>query len=427
MSRTAKVGMMALLTLMALCLCCACNDVTIDGKKYDKNTASVSITDLAFDDYALLCKKLPRLEKLDLTALPLSPAQYNSIVSQTDQAVRVIWNVPIGEKRYPNMTETLTLSDSDLSAAADVLPYFYRLKDVTVDSCELSEALGRLAESVYAQNATFHGSSEVCGVVIDSTTEKVNLNRKKVSDPALIRLALQVFPNIKTFEMCDCGLGNDVMGQLREDYPHVTFIWVVRFERFAVRTDAQVFSTLEYEKVRAYDENTFAPLFRYCTELRALDVGHHGIVDISGIANLKKLQVLILGDNYIRDISPLAELKDLYYLELFENRIKDVSPLVNNQNLMDLCVMYNTGLQNTAATTAKLPHLKRLYLSNCGFSKNEVAEIRKGLPKNCEINSKAPSLSEGWRWNERTIALRNVFSKWDKVKEFRQWDDVVYQ
>ena len=45
-----KTAVVALMTLLVLCVCSACNDVTIDGKKYDVNATAVSITDASFDD-----------------------------------------------------------------------------------------------------------------------------------------------------------------------------------------------------------------------------------------------------------------------------------------------------------------------------------------------------------------------------------------
>lgn len=424
-----KTAVVALMTLLVLCVCSACNDVTIDGKKYDVNATAVSITDASFDDYALLHKKLPQLTRLDLRALSLLPAEYDSIASEMGEKVSIFWNVPMGAKQYPNTTKTLVLSASDLSAAAEVIPYFQKLDQVTVAPCELSEALCRVVEQIRQQNpnADIHCSSQIGGVAIDNTTEEVNLNHIAIADPAAIRRAIQVFPNIQTFEMCYCGLSNEVMGQLREDYPDVTFIWVIEFERFAVRTDAKAFSTLEYKTIRKNTEETFRPLFLYCTELRALDIGYHGVVDLSDITHLKKLQVLILADNCIKDVSPLAELPELSYLELFQNQIEDISPLGGMDSLEEINLCYNRHLQN-ATELVKCRNLKRLHISNCDLKAEEINTLYHDLPDGCKFNfTSYESTGEGWRETTKVQRIREAFFCWNLVKEYDIHGDRIYQ
>jgi Leucine-rich repeat (LRR) protein len=195
-----------------------------------------------------------------------------------------------------------------------------------------------------------------------------------------------------------------------------------------VRTDAQSFSTLVNIGESFYgNEETFAPLFKYCTELRALDLGHHQIANISGIANLTKLQTLILADNKIVDISPLAELKDLNYVELFFNKITDVSPLTKLENLEDLNLCYNPGITNATELT-KCKKLNRLYISNCRLSYNEISTLKNGLPENCEFNSWVQNaVYQGWRTNTKNAAIRKAFSNWQNVKEYPDWEHVIYK
>ena len=257
--------------------------------------------------------------------------------------------------------------------------------------------------------------------------EEVNLNHIAIDDAAVIRRAIEVFPNLKTFEMCYCGLSNEVMGQLREEYPDVTFIWVIEFERFAVRTDAKAFSTLEYKTIRSNTEETFRPLFLYCTELRALDLGHHGIVDLSEITHLKKLQVLILADNCIKDVSPLAALPELNYIELFQNQIEDISPLSQLQNLEDLNLCYNSHLQN-AAELAKCGNLKRLHIAHCNLKADEYTALVQGLPKDCKVNiTSYESTGEGWRETTKVQKIREAFYWWKSVREFDINSEKIYQ
>ena len=404
-------------------------DVKVGGVAYAVSTTDFVVTLSDFDDYEGL-KQLEHLKTLDISALDLTTEQYDAIAAKVDDDVSILWNVPVGEKKFLNTETELTLSPDELTALQNNRKYFRRIDSVTLDgSCKLTEDLAAAAQDLRSDfpDLSLTLQSKVYGVKADSSMDKLTLDNIAISDLNQLKLAMQVFPNIKTYEMCYCGLSNDVMGGLREEYPDVNFVWVVVCGRFQVRTDAQIFSTWEYEKAPQYNEKTFSPIFKYCTELRALDVGHHSIADLSELTNLKKLQVLDLTDNLVTDISPLAELEDLRYLVFPYNKVKDLSPLENNKNLEDLCIINNNRIKNASVVT-KLPNLKRLYISYCKISDEEMEVIVNGIPKDCELQNKYYDLNvgSGWRWNERVTALREAFGHWKKVKEFHSWDDVVY-
>lgn len=427
---------LGLLILAFVLLCAGCDspfkpkDVTIGGVSYDISTTDFVVTRSDFNDYEGL-QQLESLKVLDLTALDLTGEAYDAIAARVSDQVKILWSVPLGEKKIPNTQTDWQVSPEELVELVKNLNYFPPITSLSIEEeCPLTEDVASSMQTLrdtYPE-LTVQCHSQVYKVAIDTSTEKLVLNNISIKDVDPLRLAIRIFPNIKTYEMCECGLSDDVMGGLREEYPDVTFIWVVHFGRFSVRTDAQVFSTWEFKVAPEYTEKTFSPLFRYCTELRALDLGHHGIGDISEIANLKKLQALDLTDNEIKDISPLAELKDLRYLVLFDNKVKDFAPLENNQNLEDINIIFNKRIKNVTVAT-KLPHLKRLFIAYCLVSDEEKDIIQKGIPKDCEFAKKDygyGTYSSGWRWNERVTALRYAFGHWKKVKEFHSWDDVVY-
>ena len=153
------------------------------------------------------------------------------------------------------------------------------------------------------------------------------------------------------------------------------------------------------------------------------------ITDISEIRHLKKLHTLILADNSISDISPLAELKELEFVELFCNRIKDVSPLTELPKLEDVNLCYNSAMKNPAAITG-CSSLKRLYISNCSLDAEEIAALKKGVPKDCELNYTAPNaVHSGWRTNKnaRSVKIREAFANWRKVKAYPAWNKIIYK
>ena len=401
--------------------------VSIGGQPYPAQLSAFTVTNSDFD-YSQLAQ-FHSLQSVDVTAVEIDADEYQRICSQVGEQVSVLWDIPFNGTRLPSSTSELRLSSAISAADQSLLAYFDNLTDVTITDDAPFDQLYPIMRVIRDSHpdVRFQCSTSLYGVPLDSTTESLVLSNIKLSDTDQLCRAIEFFPNLKTIEMCRCGLSNDVMGQLRETYPDIQFIWLIHVWKDYVRTDAQVFSTLSDLSSNRGDSDTFSPLFRYCTELRALDLGHMKITDISEIRNLKKLQILILGDNSISDISPLADLKKLNYLEIFENKIEDLSPLVELPHLEDLNICYNPNIQNpTVLTNCK--SLKRLYCSHCNISKNDIATLAQGVPGDCEFNSTSYNcVFGGWRTNAKNAKVRKAFQNWESVKEYPSWDTVVYQ
>ena len=401
--------------------------VIIAGKAYPADTASFTVTDPDFD-YSRLAP-FHSLQSVDVTAVEIDAEQYRRIRSQVGEQIEVIWNVPFNGDRLPSNATELHITSEPAETEVSLLSCFTNLNDVTVTNIHSFEKIYPILKVIRETNpdVRFQCSTSLYGVPLDSSTESLLLNSIPISNTDDLCHAIEFFPRLQTIEMCGCGLSDDVMGQLRETYPAVKFVWTVHFLHYDVRTDAQVFSTLALDYSRPGDSETFSPLFRYCTELRALDLGHMRITDISEIRNLKKLHTLILADNSISDISPLADLKELNYVELFQNDISDISPLLALPHLEDLNFCYNPYLQNPTSIT-RCKTLKRLYYSHCRISGDDIAAIRQGLPSDCEFNwTAANCVYDGWRDNAKNSVIRKAFKNWRNVKEYPSWDNIIYK
>ncbi len=433
--RLSLLSAFAVLTSVFLLTSSGCSElfdssVTISGVKYPPETQTVSLKAYDSDDYSPFAQ-LKNLRTLDVTALDLTTGDFENIRSQVDQTVTIIWSVPLSQGRFPSNTAELSFSGVIPESDAYAVRYFTGLKSLTVTDAALDNSLYTALTSASENNPDIilNCSTSIYGVPFDSSTELLDLNNVRISSPDLLCLAIELFPNIKTVEMCECGLSNEIMQGLREEYPDIKFVWTIKFLHFNIRTDVQVFSTLATNFNKPGNTETFLPVFKYCTELRALDLGHMAIDDISEITNLKKLHTLILADNYISDISPIAELKDLVYVELFQNRIRDVSPLLELPNLEDLNLCYNGRMENPTVLTG-CKKLKRLYISYCGLDADERAQLKNGIPADCEFNFTAPNcVFSGWRTksNARNTKIREAFKNWKNVKEYPTWDNIIYK
>jgi internalin A len=100
------------------------------------------------------------------------------------------------------------------------------------------------------------------------------------------------------------------------------------------------------------------------TDLRNLRVSGANVMNISVVANFKKLVWLHLSDNVISDITPIADINSLKYLYLSLNNISDINTLadpdVNNLKELDLSDNFISDI-NALSGLTNLVNLKLRY------------------------------------------------------------------
>lgn len=245
---------------------------------------------------------------------------------------------------------------------------------------------------------------------------------------------LQYLPELKKLNMCSLGYKNEESLEIVGAYPDIDIVWTVNFGAGSVRSDIQVYSTLHASTEEArYATDAFLPLFEYCTDLVALDLGHNGLIDLEPLTNLKKLKVLILGDNpYLDDITPLGELTELEYLEMFRAyHVKDYSPLNNLTKMTDLNLCYCLDLEDLSFLDC-MPELKTFWCRASGITYSSPETCQEYIDKYPDVKfvfyagGRVSSFSNGWRATERNVAIREAFTNWRYVEVFNGWDDVKY-
>lgn len=271
--------------------------------------------------------------------------------------------------------------------------------------------LALLSTAVQAQTIEAYGKE------FDDQATILDLGKTKVTDFEELKALLRRMPNLEQVDMFDTRMERDVMAELTQEFPQIHFGWTLRVGKYRVRTDATAFSTLRKvdEKPRL-KSSSYEPL-QYCYQIRALDLGHSDITDISFLSGLTQLEYLILADGEISDISPLANLKSLTYLELFMNDLTDLTPLLELPNLTDLnlCQMELKDV----SPLYEMKQLKRLWISRRkpAFTEEEMQTLREALP-DCEINFTVVSCTgEGWRSHPRWPAVKNTF----RSQSFIEW------
>lgn len=240
----------------------------------------------------------------------------------------------------------------------------------------------------------------------------VNLGEIRVTDVNELIDFLDARPDLARVDMYESRLKAEEIDLLAERYPHINFGWTIRLvEDHYIRTDATAYASKHNNRSKIHKSEDFRQL-KYCTQLRALDLGHNAIDDISFMAGLTELRVIILASNFITDISPLANLKKLEYAELFNNYIDDYTPLSGLDNLIDLNICFNQT--QDFSPLYGLKGLERLWVYNSNNRNREdpvcpeqVSALQAALPE-CQINSTSYSTLGGWRTHPRYYVVFNM-------------------
>lgn len=240
--------------------------------------------------------------------------------------------------------------------------------------------------------------------------------------------ALRYLPDIRFVDMLACEVTTDDIDRYMEINPDADYLWWVKFGRWVVRSDIQIFSSMRTTDNHYYTNEELYPLLHYCKKMRALDLGHNALTDLTDIGNMTDLQVLIIADNeYLTDLSPLKNLDKLYYLEMFLCiNITDFSGLDGMVSMEDMNCRYCRYLDDPSFL-ANMPNLRMLYCANTGLGLREIAPYR---IEGCSYETASEDYSSvyhGWRATDRNIAIRHLFHHFEDVKEFISWDNIVYK
>lgn len=250
----------------------------------------------------------------------------------------------------------------------------------------------------------------ILGQIHSNAETTLCFNDMIIEDKAQFVIDLTQFFQLERCEMCNCNYTNEEMEQLMNVFPNTKFVWIVHCAKWSIRTDAVSFSTMFVDYGWGPETSKdFEPL-KYCTDLEALDIGHKSCTDISFIKDLKKLKILILAINKITDISPLEELTNVTYLELFLNNIEDLTPLEKLTNIEYLNLCHNRKL-GEIEPILHFPKLKKLWISNCNLTPDEIARIRAAYPNAWLEFNVYESVEAGWREGKVYYPMRNAFNK----------------
>jgi len=367
-------------------------NVDISVTILDHNAASAIIGFSETHDFEKLMtnlKYLPRLQSLKLTDPALTVEQIESLRAAYPE-IAISHTVQILGLEYEADTTELDLSGMTGEDAVAVVEQLKKLPNLTRVNLTPEKGIGALSledvkllmEAVPA--VTFDFAFDFYGTRLSTADEEVHIKNTKIGDEGEqnVRNALDLLKNCKRFVLENCGVSNEVMAQLREDYRGRTkIVWRVSYGKGTTMTDAEIIRAV-YDLVDTNCHNLV-----YCEDARFMDIGHNEWLDACDfVSGMKSLEYVIISGAPIKDLTPFQNCKNLKVLEAaFCEYIYSVEPLRHCTSLERLNISYTHVTDLSPLDDLNLANLCAMYYPRSRVPQEEQDRFQ-ALKPNCKMN-----------------------------------------
>lgn len=412
-------------------------NVPLGGTTIKNTTADLSLKDGSYT-YETLLKNLKYVTSLKHLSLPDTSltAQQISDLRSAYPALDISYTMAV---QGAELNETVTSVDLSAMTADQVDSIIEQLKQypniVYAELMKSGKSSLSIADVKKLQdalpNVVFHYSFELFGKTVSTTDQRIEYVKKSIGNggEAKIREALDILDGCTYFLLDDCGLSNEILADIRSDYPETKVVWRIYQPNKPSRswlTDTEILRAVYHVN----DSNSH--LFQYLTEVKYMDLGHNTeMVDISFVAHMPNLEIAILSGAPIKDVSPLANCKKLEFLELaWCGHISDISALAGCDGLRYLNVGHTKVKDFTPLQGLDLLMISYVNSGNrVGFTEADWQEIQAMFPEcwltfNPLRDNDATPYSKGWRY-KATSGYTDIYRKVRDVFGYDEIDKVL--
>ena len=312
--------------------------VTIDDTLSLTNESTVAVLTDTKQIASLIAQAeyLQHLETVDMTALALSPKEWNAVCAAFPNADAGCKAITFLGREYPLDTTFIDLSDlttEQIEEAAEgmqALPLLQNVELCKGDALSTVSLDDAAALHALCPDLLYNYRIELYGQVLSADTERLEYFRANIKDEGLenFRKVIPLMPNLNYLKLDWCGTSDEATAALREEFAgQCKIVWRIFFHEYNCLTD-----TLKiWANWTVNDMNNSA--LQYCTDVKYLDLGHTMITHCEWARNMPDLEVVIMGDCNLSSIEPLRECPKITFLEIFSSRVTDLSPLEDLKEL----------------------------------------------------------------------------------------------
>lgn len=377
---------------------------------------------LEFDENQVLSREeleqYPNLERLDVRETELDPAGYEELLKSVPDNCIVLWTVPLTDGGFDSDTESLTLPNFNASDA-ERLQYFTGLKAVDVSGSTDYDTILKFPERFPDVKLTY--SLPVGSAVL--TMEDTSFSVPSDGDAALLKKMLPLFPALKEIDLTEVPLTVDQVLTMKEAAPEVTFAYRIPvgnesypFTEEAIALSGSGILTVDelikavplFENLQSADlhgtalpageilklKETFPDLsLSYTTDL-------FGTEYESDVAELDLRNQSVTGEELAGLLRPFTSLETVYIPEsakdeaaletvqkehpgtVFVRNVEAFGQTVSNDiEELDITEMKVGTVEYVEEEIAKLPHLKKIIMVDCGLPNEAMGWLQEQHPQ----------------------------------------------
>lgn len=394
--------------------------VDLGGTAPDNRMSSLALEKGSYQFESLL-NNLKYLPQVKFLSLPDTDLTTEELVTLTEAYpdISISFTVVFQGVEYPGTTTELDLSHltpDQVESAATALGRmaeltFVQLMDGDKSNLSVSD-VKTLVDA--APGVNFHYCFSLFGQTIATDDETVTFQNLKLTeaDTPALRAALGIMTGCSAFILDDCGLENDLMAQIREEFPDTELVWRLNVGRRSILTNAQ-----SLWAVGNFTDEECANL-RYCRDMKYLDLGHNTeLTDLSFVGELPELKVLIASGSLVSDLSGFENCKKLEFLELaYCGKLSDLTPLAGCENLKNLNVSHTKVSDLTPLDGLPLERFFCVFTSVSSSEQETFQELHDTCWTHFYSNSEGYPYGIGWRYDDAThfseiyAEIREVFN-----------------
>ena len=273
--------------------------VVILGTEYDLYAETLDLSGITAADVPAVAEAISTMP--ELKTVNLIPAE--EVIPEAETAE---------EETSAEETPAEEVAEGEISDAAITEPETPAEEAFEEEAAPLALSDVALLKAA-APNVHFIYEFDFYGTCISTSATEVKYVNTQIGNEGeeTIRQALSILDECEYFLLDDCGIDDEIMAGIREDFPDTKVVWRVHVGPKSALTDDPVI-----RMTHGINDAVTGPL-KYCNEVVYMDLGHDsGITDISFIAYMPLLECLILSDAQFKDLSPVTNCPNLTWLEL---------------------------------------------------------------------------------------------------------------
>ena len=396
--------------------------VSLGGAQLDPQVQELNLEPGQYEYQALMdnLDNLHQLKSLHISHVNFTAEELDAL-KQAYENLEITYSVMLFGQEYPSETDSLNLSaltSDQVTEAARVLTLLPNLATVELmdgDNTALSmQEVKVLVDAAPA--ADFHYSFSLFGKTISTNDKTVEYKGHTIGEEGLPRLreALAIMTGCESFRVIDCGLDNETLATLREEFPRANLAWKIKFGKYSAMTDTDTIRAV----YNVFDDTVHD--LRYCTKVKYIDMGHNeSLTDLSFVSFMPDLEIFIGSGCAAKDLTGFESCTKLEFLELaYCYKLKDISALAGCESLSALNISF-TGVTDLTALDG-LP-LERFVAKRTPVPGKEQ-KIFLDIHPDCwtHFGGSFP-YGQGWRYDDNGKTYSEIYKK---VREVFDLDSI---